>query len=848
MTGTDAAFAAKSGLRVSIQAHNESVQSVLLRIARASGTSITVGQGVTGYVTLSLRNVAVEQALKAILEPLGDTYTRTGAIYDVEPGARSSAAGVTPAVLAVSVVSVHRAASQLRALFPEASIREDAHSNALLVLAPPADVQAMRTVLQGIDVKNPTEPTTEALLVRTVDARALLTQLRASFPAAHVSAVGQRQLLVTAAPQDLVQIKAAVAALDAPVATPAPAALASDAVRVVQRRPGDVARALVAQVPGLRASVSGSTVLLIGGPDAVTRGKALVAQIDVPPFESRYTQVYRIRSVDAGSVADLLRRSFRDIDVNVDAAINALAISATAAQHQRIAEALGQLDPLPGNSNGLPGTASFSSGSSTELVTLKSAVPGQTSGGPDAVAAMTQALQAITPDVHVVQLVTPGQLALVGPPASVRVAREFIDKVDVVAPLVVLDTEVLELDETVAKNLGVQFGTAVFSTTYTEATPAPDVNGNIPRLGGIRNFSRTPLSFTAQVNLAIANGRGRVLADPRITTLSGRTASIRAGDTISILTTTAGNAGTIATTQVQSFQTGVTLDITPLVDADGGITVALHPVVNNLIGTNNNVPEISTRDTQTTVHLQDNETLVIGGLIQEAETRTTTKIPVLSDLPLLGRVFRNEQVNNSRNELVIVVTPHIVKPGSHVAPGPAINALPSAQPLPTLPPNTKLYVPPEELHGPTIAAPARADAPSTSPPTTLPKLSSPVPLPAPTAFAQTNVYTFGAAPQSNFAKPTDPVQIFYVMLSPTVADNNTTMHVAAITSTNTTSLKLTIGSQTFGLAQAAPGQWQTTFAFPGGAVPIGPASLNVMLIGAKSDGTSATIAIPITVR
>src|ERR1700694_5209311 len=188
---------------------------------------------------------------------------------------------------------------------------------------------------------------------------------------------------------------------------------------------------------------------------------------------------------------------------------------------------------------------------------------------------------------------------------------------------------------------------------------------------------RAVISFTAQLNLLIQNGHGRVLADPRITTLSGRTASIRAGDTLSILTTTAGNAGTIATTQVQSFQTGVTLDITPSISPDGGIMVVLHPVVNSLIGTNGGVPQISTRDTQTTVHLHDDETLVIGGLIQENDTRTTTKVPLLGDLPLVGRVFRNDNVQGQRNELIIVVTPHIVKRGAATLPGPALHAIPT---------------------------------------------------------------------------------------------------------------------------------------------------------------------------
>ena len=849
--------------RVVLLARNEPVQSVLLRLARETGTSISVAPGVTGYVTVSLRGVTLAQALAAVLAPLGDRYRLRGNVYDVEPPAAAGTApalavAITPAVLPVAVVPVHRAAVQLRALFPQASVREDARSNALLVVAPPADLQAMRTVLQGIDVRNPTDATTEAIGLRTVRADAVVPQLHGSFPKARIAVVGTKQLLVTALPQDLAQIRAALAALDAPVATPAPAAVGSEAMRVTQRRPADVARALSRQVAGLHAAVSGSAVVLSGPPDAVARAKALVAQLDVPAFGARYTQVYRIKSLDAGSVADLLRRSFRDAEVTVDAAINALAVTATAAEQQRIADAVGQLDPAPGAGAGIPGTASFAAGSSTELVTLKSAVPGQTAGGPDAVSAITQALQAVAPDVRVVQLPTPGQLALVGSPPSVRAAREFIDKVDVIAPQVVLDTEVLELDESTAKNLGVQLGTAVLSTTYTESTPPPDANGSTPRLGRLQGFARTPLSFTAQLNLAISNGHGRVLADPRITTLSGRTASIRAGDTLSILTTTSGNAGTIATTQVQSFQTGVTLDITPLVDSAGGVTVALHPVVNSLVGVSaSGVPEISTRDTQTTVHLQNNETLVIGGLIQENETRTTSKIPLLGDLPLVGRVFRNDNTNSSRNELIIVVTPHIVTPGSAVLPGPPIRSIPAPQPLPTLPPNATLPAPlgqlPRPQLAPAMARPATAaplyaptPAPSTAPLGAPPPASAPAP--APTAFAQTNVFTFGSAPQSNFAKSGDPVQIFYASLSPTIVANGTAVKLAAITTTNASSVKLVVGTQTFGLAQTGPGQWQTAFPFPLAAVPGGQTSVNLSLVAGRPDGTSSTVAIPVNVN
>jgi Flp pilus assembly secretin CpaC len=78
-------------------------------------------------------------------------------------------------------------------------------------------------------------------------------------------------------------------------------------------------------------------------------------------------------------------------------------------------------------------------------------------------------------------------------------------------------------------------------------------------------------------------------------------------------------------------------------------------------------------------------------LIQDTTTRFDTKIPLLGDLPLVGRAFRNQTYNRSRNELIITVTPHIITPGTpYVSPGPPLPAIPAAAPLPTLAPGTVL--------------------------------------------------------------------------------------------------------------------------------------------------------------
>ena len=627
------------------------------------------------------------------------------ALFALCAGTAPTTTAPAPVVLPVQVIGAARAAEVLRGLFPRDRITLDRAANALVVVAPPDDLAAMRAVLQGIDVRGPMHATSDAVQVRNAAPGIVAARIRRLYPAARIESAPNRTLLISAPPGDLAQIKALIAAIDAPPPTAAPSPIAPvEAVRVTKALPRDVARAIANQFRGVRAGVVGQSVVLGGAPEEVAKAKALIALIDQPQAGVRYTQIYRLRYIDARSAGDLIARSFRDAVVTTDADLNALAIVATQTQHARIADALAQLD-TSGAAGGLaagppvqqPGSAEGVGGPNGgfEVIALRAAAPGlngaPSSSATDIATTVTQALQGQAPDLHITVPPNGTQLVLTGSPFAIRLAKSLIDRLDVEQKLVVLDTEILEVDESAAKNLGLSFSVPAVSTSFSETAPVSADGGTPPPFIRFQPLTRTPVSFGITMNLLIQSGKGRVLADPRITTISGRTATIRAGDNIAILTTTGGGTGTVATTQLQTFQTGVTLDITPVVNAGNFITVALHPTVNSLAGIANGIPQIATRDTQTTVAMREDETLVIGGLIQDTSTRNETKMPLLGDLPLIGRVFRNESLTHQRNELIIAVTPHIISPGTRsLVPGPPLPAIPSAAPLPTLPPGTVL--------------------------------------------------------------------------------------------------------------------------------------------------------------
>jgi hypothetical protein len=253
------------------------------------------------------------------------------------------------------------------------------------------------------------------------------------------------------------------------------------------------------------------------------------------------------------------------------------------------------------------------------------------------------------------------------------------------------------------------------------------------------------------------------------------------------------------------------------------------------------------------VHLHDNETLVIGGLIQESTQNQVTKVPLLGDIPLIGKIFRNSNTTSTRNELIIVVTPHLLTgnatttvPSAAQPPGIQI---PTPRPLPTLPPNVAFPTPrptpapPRAGRSPAAAAsPGPASSPSAGPSAS----ASTVPFATPSAFAQANVYVYGSPPPSTFAGASDAPQIYYAMLSPTVLTPNATVRVSVIASTNVQKLTIANRSTTIGLSPLGSGKWQGVFSANALGLPPTATTLQLTLTASRNDGQSASIAIPVS--
>lgn len=277
-------------------------------------------------------------------------------------------------------------------------------------------------------------------------------------------------------------------------------------------------------------------------------------------------------------------------------------------------------------------------------------------------------------------------LLFYGTASEAQKVRAVLDQIDIPYEQVSLEAQVMSINKTDSKNLGIEWEWSKAPQYYEEYTPEKitidAATGRITSTepaeitrassfnkgttGGIISFGRSPdglpyeFYYAAKINALINNGKANILSKPKITTINGKEATINIGGEVPIPTLTVSDNTT--TTTYEYKETGIILKYTPRVNDDGYITAKIHTEVSTpTYDADTKAYRFNKRSADTQVRLKDGETMVIGGLIGSDESKVMSKIPFLGDLPILGRFFSN--VNNSKNEseVIIFVTARIVK-------------------------------------------------------------------------------------------------------------------------------------------------------------------------------------------
>jgi pilus assembly protein CpaC len=275
----------------------------------------------------------------------------------------------------------------------------------------------------------------------------------------------------------------------------------------------------------------------------------------------------------------------------------------------------------------------------------------------------------------------------------------LVNQLHVTGPAQVnLRVRVAEVSRTVTKELGFNwesvvapgafaFGLATGRPAFfgggTSLVPVPDINGVITRspttgaASGFANFNSRRATVNSLIDALAEEGLITVLAEPNLTAVSGQVASFLAGGEFPIPVAQSGT-GAAATITIEFKQFGVSLDFVPTVLSPDRISIKVRPEVSEinlsaaggaitLVGIT--IPGLNVRRAETTVELGSGQSFAIAGLIRNNANTDISKVPGLGEVPILGTLFRSSRFQRNETELVIIVTPYVVRP---VSDGPSL--------------------------------------------------------------------------------------------------------------------------------------------------------------------------------
>ncbi|MGE0097849.1 MAG: cohesin domain-containing protein [Hydrogenophaga sp.] len=253
-------------------------------------------------------------------------------------------------------------------------------------------------------------------------------------------------------------------------------------------------------------------------------------------------------------------------------------------------------------------------------------------------------------------------IALREPPEIMALAERLVAVHDQGEAEVMLEVEVLEVKTSRLTELGINFPNS-FSLTPLAAQGQTGLT-----VDSFRSLDSSRVGLTVaglMVNLRREVGDFHTLANPRIRTRTKQKATILIGDKVPVITTTAGSNGFVSE-NVSYLDVGLKLDVEPTVSPDDEVNIKLGLEVSALAGevrtTGGSVAyQIGTRNANTTLRLRDGETQVLGGLISNEDRSSANRVPGLGDLPIAGRLFSSQKDDSRRTELVLAITPRILR-------------------------------------------------------------------------------------------------------------------------------------------------------------------------------------------
>ncbi|MFZ0418891.1 MAG: cohesin domain-containing protein [Candidatus Sulfotelmatobacter sp.] len=299
---------------------------------------------------------------------------------------------------------------------------------------------------------------------------------------------------------------------------------------------------------------------------------------------------------------------------------------------------------------------------------------------------VVNAIRAVLDVQRVQQLLSQNALVVRGTPDQIALAEKLVEDLDKARPEVIVDIAVLQVSKDKSRTLGLSPPTSATvtlqsnintttTTTSTTGTTTPTSSGSTGlELNTLGNLNATDFQVTipsANLSAVMGDTDTKMLQNPQVRALDNQKATLKIGERVPVATGSfqpgIGGVGInpLVNTQFQYLDVGVNIDVTPHVHADREVTLKITMEISSVVGQSSiggiSQPIIGQKKIEHEIRLKDGESSLIGGILDDSQTRSLAGIPGLAQIPILGYLFGQRTQDHSQDETVFAITPHIIR-------------------------------------------------------------------------------------------------------------------------------------------------------------------------------------------
>ncbi len=299
---------------------------------------------------------------------------------------------------------------------------------------------------------------------------------------------------------------------------------------------------------------------------------------------------------------------------------------------------------------------------------------------------VVNAIRAVLDVQRVQQLLSQNALVVRGTPDQIALAEKLVDDLDKARPEVIIDIDVMQISKDRSRTLGLSPPTSATvtlqsnintstSTTSTTGTTTPTSTSSGLELNTLGNLNATDFQVSigsANLSALLSDTDTKMIQSPQIRALDNQKASLKIGERLPVATGSfqpgIGGVGInpLVNTQFQYIDVGVNIDVTPHIHADGDVTMKISMEISSEIGQASiggiTQPIIGQKKVDLgEIRLKDGESSLIGGIMDDSQTKSLSGIPGLAQIPILKYLFGQVNTDNEQDETVFAITPHIIR-------------------------------------------------------------------------------------------------------------------------------------------------------------------------------------------